>query len=137
LYFSQSNIKNDQRIIITADGDRLVQMYSNILDNCLKYSTKPGILTVRQQLFQNHICLSFEDSGPGVPGDALPRLFDRLYRVDPSRSRIPGGSGLGLSICKNIAETLNGRITARNIMDGGLGIDIELPLQLRENGHLS
>ena len=122
----------DPGIIITGDGDRLVQMYSNILENCLKYTTKPGTLTVRQKMYHKNIVLSFEDSGPGVPEESVSRLFDRLYRVDPSRSRTGGGSGLGLSICKNIAETLGGRITARNTKSGGLSIDIDLPLGNRK-----
>ena len=69
-----------------------------------------------------------EDSGPGVPPESVPHLFDRLYRVDKSRSRALGGSGLGLSICKSIVETLGGQIRASNAPSGGLRIEIELPL---------
>jgi two-component system sensor histidine kinase BaeS len=64
-----------------------------------------------------------------VPTEALGRLFDRLYRVDPSRSRAHGGSGLGLSICKTIIEAHDGTITALHAASGGLLIEITLPLQ--------
>lgn len=126
------NIKSSP--LMTGDKDRLMQMYSNILENSLKYMTRPGVLTVSQVLRHDRIVLSFEDTGPGVPEDAFPRLFDRFYRQDGSRSRKKGGSGLGLSICKNIAETMGGRITARPSKrgGGGLGIDIELPVRTVE-----
>jgi two-component system sensor histidine kinase BaeS len=123
--------RTDGKTIVTADNDRLVQMFSNIFENSLKYTLKPGKLTIRNRTSEEWVRLSIEDSGPGVPDEALPRLFDRLFRVDPSRNRISGGSGLGLSICRNIAETLNGRISARNTGTGGLAIDIDLPLESR------
>jgi two-component system sensor histidine kinase BaeS len=72
--------------------------------------------------------LFFEDSGPGVPAASLTKLFDRLYRVDKSRSRKQGGSGLGLSICKSIVNALGGEIRAANAASGGLRIEIEFPL---------
>jgi two-component system sensor histidine kinase BaeS len=63
-----------------------------------------------------------------VPEESLQHLFDRLYRVDKSRSRTRGGSGLGLSICKSIVENLGGEITAANAPSGGLRLEIVLPL---------
>jgi len=77
----------------------------------------------------NQIKLYFEDSGPGVPQASLEHLFDRLYRVDKSRSRALGGSGLGLSICKSIVDTLGGQIRVVNASSGGLRIEIGLPLE--------
>lgn len=68
------------------------------------------------------------DSGPGVPGPSLDRLFDRLYRVDESRNREHGGSGLGLAICKSIVEALGGRIKAANAPSAGLWIEMIFPL---------
>ncbi len=123
-----SKLNDQPTSLISGDGDRLKQMFSNILENALKYMTKPGSITFRQAARKNHLVLSIEDSGPGVPANSLPRLFDRFYRIESSRSRKLGGSGLGLSICKNIIETMGGGISARNTAEGGLGIDIELPL---------
>lgn len=127
------HLKIDRYSMIAGDRDRLVQMFSNIIENGIKYMTKPGQLTIRQKVFHNRLVLSFEDSGPGVPEESLVRLFDRFYRLDSSRSRKKGGSGLGLSICKNIAETMGGIISARNTTQGGLGIDIDLPLETGGN----
>jgi two-component system sensor histidine kinase BaeS len=72
--------------------------------------------------------LTFEDSGPGVPTGQLERLFERFYRVEPGRSRAAGGSGLGLSICRNIAEAHGGTISAEHSASGGLLVIVRLPL---------
>jgi two-component system sensor histidine kinase BaeS len=106
----------------------LKQVFSNIFENALRYADKPGRLTVHQHQTADRLVISFEDSGPGVPGDALPSLFERLYRAEPSRSRKTGGSGLGLAICKTIIEGHQGEITAANSDGGGLRIEISLPV---------
>ena len=76
----------------------------------------------------NGVRVTVEDSLPGVPDDALPKLFDRLYRVDPSRNRATGAAGLGLAICASIAKAHDGTISARHSPLGGVAIDLELPL---------
>jgi len=114
---------------IKGDADRLGQVFANILDNACKYMNPPGVLDVFAFRDDQYLTIYFEDTGPGVPEDALPRLFDRLYRVENSRSRESGGSGLGLSICRQIIEDHSGRIWAANSSKGGLAIGIELPLQ--------
>jgi two-component system, OmpR family, sensor histidine kinase BaeS len=121
-------------IQILGDYDRLKQLFSNILENAIHYTAKPGRLTVKQTCSSDHIKFIFEDSGPGVPDEALPNLFNRLYRVDPSRSRKTGGSGLGLAICKSIVEMHNGKIHAQNIQGGGLMIEISLPIESGPRG---
>jgi two-component system sensor histidine kinase BaeS len=123
----ENNLKNYHPITITGDADRLQQLFSNLVENTLRYADAPGILKVGQECVANRLVLFFEDSGPGVPEDALDRLFDRLYRVDPSRSRAQGGSGLGLSICKSIVNALGGEIRATNGNSGGLRIEVEFP----------
>ena len=72
--------------------------------------------------------VDFRDTAPGVPTDALPRLFERIYRVDDSRNRDRGGAGLGLAICRNIAEAHGGTIEAKRSPIGGLWIRIRLPI---------
>ncbi len=116
-----------QGIRIEADADRLAQVFTNICDNVCKYAASAGRLKISGTLAGAFLQLLFEDSGPGVPPAALPRLFDRLYRVDPSRSRDSGGSGLGLSICRQIVEHHNGRIWAEKSSLGGLAVGLELP----------
>ena len=75
------------------------------------------------------VIVSIQDSAPGVPDAALPHLFERLFRVDKSRSRALGGSGLGLSICKNNVEAHGGTIRARHSPLGGLLIEVTFPAE--------
>ena len=124
----QEDLASDVPVRILGDADRLVQLFSNLLENTLRYADSPGILKLWYNRTASRITLYLEDSGPGVPPASLAHLFDRLYRVDKSRSRALGGSGLGLSICKSIVETLGGQIRAANAPSGGLRIEIVLPL---------
>ena len=123
----ENSLENHHPITIISDADRLRQLFSNLVENTLRYADAPGILKIGQECTANRLILFFEDSGPGVPEGALDRLFDRLYRVDRSRSRAQGGSGLGLSICKSIVNALGGEIRATNGNSGGLRIEVELP----------
>jgi len=116
-------------LTVLGDPMRLVQLFSNIIENALIHAEKPGRLIIRQNHTKESISLIFEDTGPGVPEEALPRLFERLYRADSSRSRSTGGSGLGLAICKSIVEHHHGAIQAQNGDEGGLKIVITLPLE--------
>ena len=124
----ENGVVNDAPITVSGDEDRLRQLFSNVLENTLRYADSPGTLKIWQDSSANRLTLFFEDSGPGVPEEALKHLFDRLFRVDKSRSRTQGGSGLGLSICKSIVNALGGEIRAANAAPGGLRIEIELPL---------
>ena len=124
----ENRMVNDAPTTVIGDADRLQQLFSNLLENTLRYADSPGTLQIWQKHTENRWILFFEDSGPGVPAEALERVFDRLYRVDKSRSRMQGGSGLGLSICKSIVNALGGEIRAVNAASGGLRIEIELPL---------
>jgi two-component system sensor histidine kinase BaeS len=107
------------------DPQRLDQVFANLLENVLHHAT-PGPVTVSARAEGSHVVVSIADSGPGVPAEALPRLFDRLYRVESARTRAAGGAGLGLSICKSIVEAHGGTIEAR-AAGGGLEIVLRLP----------
>ena len=110
------------------DADKLSQVFGNIFENIVRYSSWPGTIEVSAEAENDQIEIMIEDTGPGVPETSLPRLFDRLYRTDSARSRETGGSGLGLSICKSIIEAHQGKIWAENSVSGGLRIIIRLPL---------
>ncbi|MEW5736528.1 MAG: ATP-binding protein [Thermodesulfobacteriota bacterium] len=112
---------------IRGDSARLTQVFTNILGNSLRYTDTPGRLRIRLTRTENGAAAVFEDSAPGVPEKALPRLFDRLFRADSSRSADTAGSGLGLSICKSIVEAHGGTITAGASSLGGLKIEVRLP----------
>jgi two-component system, OmpR family, sensor histidine kinase BaeS len=119
---------NTKDITVLADAGRLKQLFSNLLENALRYTRVPGVLTVSCERKADQLLIFFEDSGPGVPEEALEHLFDRLYRVDKARSRSQGGSGLGLAICRSIMESFGGRIEASNAPAGGLRITMYFPL---------
>ena len=120
-------------IRLRGDADRLGQVFINLLENDYKYVQSPGTLKITADADNHFLTFYFQNSGPGVPKDALPRLFDRLYRVDTSRNRGTGGSGLGLSICRHIVENHSGRIWAQSSPMGGLSIGIRLPLARNQN----
>lgn len=124
----ESSLQNQHPITVVGDSDRLRQLFSNLIENTLRYADSPATLKIGHERTANRLLLFFEDSGPGVPEASLPKLFDRLYRVDKSRSRTQGGTGLGLSICKSIVTAFGGEIRAANAAHGGLRIEIELPL---------
>ncbi len=113
---------------VAADPTRMRQVVGNILDNAGKYCDANAELSISTRICERAVQLRFADSGPGVPPEALGSIFDRLYRVDASRNRAFGGSGLGLSICKQIVEDHGGRIWAEQSKKGGLAINIELPM---------
>ncbi|MBN1141467.1 MAG: HAMP domain-containing protein [Deltaproteobacteria bacterium] len=116
------------RAMLFADPDRLRQLFDNLLENSLKYTFPGGELRIGIEALPGFAQVEFQDSAPGVGEQELPRLFERLYRVEASRSRDSGGAGLGLAICRNIAEAHEGRIEATPSTLGGLGITVTLPL---------
>jgi two-component system sensor histidine kinase BaeS len=124
----QDDLPMDDNITLQGDADRLIQLFSNLLENTLRYVDSPGTLRIEHEYMKTQIVLNFIDSGPGVPKESIGRLFERLYRVEQSRNRTKGGSGLGLAICKNIVEMHGGKITATNVPSGGLWIKIVFSL---------
>lgn len=111
---------------LLADPDRLHQLFSNLLENSLRYTDAPGKLEVSIDSDARSINIYFEDSGPGVEPQKLEKIFERLYRGDASRNQAVKGAGLGLSICHNIVEAHQGTITAQNSPYGGLTFHIRL-----------
>lgn len=114
-------------VTIYGNRDQLSRLFENFLENTLRYTDSPGILKISYETSPKWFTLIYEDSSPGVPDDALTMIFNRLYRVDKSRSRALGGSGLGLSICKQITKNHGGTITSDHSALGGLKITLRLP----------
>jgi two-component system sensor histidine kinase BaeS len=109
------------------DAQRIGQLLDNLLENSLRYTDAPGrLLLALDTPGAERLTLTLDDSPPGVPAAELPRLFEPLYRVDPSRSRASGGSGLGLAICLAIARSHGGRMIAAASPLGGLRILVDL-----------
>ena len=113
---------------IKLDAQKVTQLLNNVLENACRYTDAPGQIQISSRSAARMYELIIEDSPPGVPDWALPRLFDRLFRLDKSRSRAHGGSGLGLAICQTIVAAHGGRILAQHSGLGGLLVRIELPL---------
>ena len=109
---------------ILGDQHRLTQLFTNLLENTLKYTDGPGSLNINMQGIDNEIIVSFADRAPGVDEETLDKIFDRFYRVELSRSREMGGAGLGLSICSEIVDAHSGSIKAKRSSIGGLEIVI-------------
>lgn len=118
-----------QPLWIRGDADRLYQLFANLLGNSYRYTDEGGQVEILARQQGDKVMVSLQDSAPGVPDAALPHLFERLFRVDKSRSRALGGSGLGLSICKNIVEAHSGTIRAAHSPLGGLLIEVRFPAQ--------
>ncbi len=124
----RSELPVDQPVALLADPDRLQQLFTNLLENSLRYTDGPGQLRVAIKTDPGALFFCFEDSAPGVSAEQQKRLFDRLYRVDNSRNRINGGAGLGLSICSNIVAAHQGEIAVDGSELGGLKLTIKFPL---------
>ncbi len=128
------NIVNDipDNLMVNFDRDRIKQIFINLLNNSIKYTKKPGNVKLSASVNNNMLNLFIEDSAPGVPDKELTKIFERLYRVENSRSRETGGSGLGLAICKSLIVEHKGNIYAEHSSLGGLKVVIELPLPLQK-----
>ena len=115
------------------DAGRLRQLFANVLENSVRYTDHGGKVRVSCTRQGSEILVKFEDTAPAVPTESLPKLFDRFYRVESTRSRLTGGAGLGLAICKNIAHAHGGRITAGISELGGLSVALRLPASRAED----
>jgi two-component system OmpR family sensor kinase len=114
-----------ERVVVHGDGERLTQVVANLLAN-LRVHTPPGTsATFSLTEVDGWVEASLADSGQGFPADALPVVFDRFYRADPSRSRRSGGSGLGLAIVAAIVEAHGGTVRASN--DHGAVVSFRIP----------
>jgi signal transduction histidine kinase len=98
--------------ILSLDSLRIRQILINLLSNAIRHSPDNGQVTLAGRLNQQTVELSVTDHGQGLEADQLAAVFDRFYRVDPSRSRESGGSGLGLSIARALAQSHGGDLTA-------------------------
>lgn len=108
------------------DADRMREVVTNLFDNAVKY-TDSGKITVALTGDENIVQIRVSDTGPGIPAEDLPHLFQKFYRVDNSTTRTVGGTGLGLFISRKITELYNGRIWAESELEKGSTFYINLP----------
>jgi signal transduction histidine kinase len=113
---------------IQADPGRLEQIVGNLLSNALRYTPESGIVELAIGRDRGDVILTVRDHGPGISPEALPKVFERFYRADKSRSREEGGTGLGLAIARRLAEAHNGTLAAENHPMGGALFTLRLPV---------
>lgn len=113
---------------IKADPERLTQIVTNLVDNALRY-TPPGTrVTLSTHVAPGSVELAVADSGPGIPPEDLPHVFDRFWRAERSRNRATGGSGLGLAIVKQLVEAHGGRVQVESSAGTGIKFRVQLPV---------
>ena len=117
----------DKKCSVLADKDRIRQLFVNLFENCCRYTAANGQIQISAQIVAKQLHIQIQDSAPGVPLAIQDKLFERFYRVEPSRNRGYGGSGLGLALCKQIIDAHQGEISTSDSSLGGLSINITLP----------
>ncbi|MBU2877660.1 ATP-binding protein [Aliiglaciecola lipolytica] len=121
-------LNNAQPCIVNGDKDRLQQLFSNLLENTCRYTHDGGQVNIIIHRIENKLEVILQDSAPGVSSKDQTKLFDRFYRVEKSRNRNYGGSGLGLSLCKKIVEAHGGDISLQDSPFGGLEVKVTIPV---------
>lgn len=128
---ASNNVAGSSRVIkpdyyVHVDAERLREVVTNLFDNAVKY-TEAGSISIGLTGNKDVVQLSVRDTGPGIPANDVPHLFQKFYRVDSSATRTIGGTGLGLFICRKIIELYNGRIWVESTVGKGSTFYINLP----------
>lgn len=114
---------------LLVDPLKLTQVFSNLLDNAIKYTVPGSRIAVLGRRMTDEVVLEVADSGQGIPAEDLPHIFERFYRVDKGRSREKGGTGLGLSIVKHIVQLHGGRVWVESAVGKGTSFHVHLPVR--------
>ncbi|NTU86383.1 MAG: HAMP domain-containing protein, partial [Chloroflexales bacterium] len=115
-------------LVVRADPDRVAQILLNLVGNALRYTPEGGCITVRLGADQGQVWAAVEDTGVGIAADELALIFERFYRIDRSRARASGGSGIGLTIARHLAWAMGGTLTAASAGPGrGSTFTLTLP----------
>jgi signal transduction histidine kinase len=113
---------------VLADPERVHQVLYNLLDNALRYTPQAGSVTVTGAVVDGRFELTVTDTGPGIPAEHLPFVFERFYRADAARARGRGGTGIGLAIVRSVVEAHGGRVRAESEPGVGSAFTFDLPL---------
>jgi two-component system phosphate regulon sensor histidine kinase PhoR len=119
-------IQDDPELAVPGDRYRLEQVLVNLLENALRYTDR-GRVQISARRYGDRVALAVADTGPGIPPEHLPRIFERFYVVDRSRSRRVGGTGLGLAIVKHIVEGMGGSVRVESTPGAGTIFTVSLP----------
>jgi len=121
-------VEDTATVLVGADSEAIHQVFSNLVDNALKYAAQGGRIVLGARPVPQAVEFYVQDFGPGIPSEHLARLFERFYRVDRARSRESGGTGLGLAIAKHIVLAHGGAIRAQSELNHGSTFLFTLPL---------
>ena len=122
------SLGNEDQAQVLGDPDRLKQLFINLVDNAIKYTPNGGEVTLAFERDTEWVRVAVADTGPGIPAQDLPKIFDRFYRVDKARARENGGTGLGLAIVKWIVDAHGGKIAVKSNLGKGTTFTVWLPL---------
>jgi len=118
----------DNLPLVNIDWQRVNQVLHNLLENAVAYTHKGGTINVAATTQGDWVEVCVSDTGEGIPAEDLPNIFERFYRVDKSRARVTGGSGLGLTIAKRLVEAHGGKITVQSKLGKGSRFSFTLPI---------
>lgn len=121
------NFEEYEKVQILVDQGKIQQCLINIINNAIQYTPEGGSVTIQLTQDKNEVLIGVKDTGIGIPEEDIPKVFDRFYRVDRARARATGGSGLGLSIVKQIVMLHNGSIHVESTVNVGTTVYIHLP----------
>lgn len=113
------SVTGQKTLTYPLDPDRMAQIMNNLISNALRHTPPNGWVKVMLEATQNSCSIAVQDNGEGIPPEALPHIFERFYRADHARSRDKGGSGLGLTIARQLALAMGGELSAANAPEGG------------------
>ena len=113
--------------LVETDAGRLRQVLDNLIENAVKYDPTGGRTTVRVEAKRDSIRFAIADTGVGIPAAELEQIFEKFYRLDPEQTRGVAGTGLGLYVCKELVERMNGRISVDSEVGSGSTFTVELP----------
>jgi len=114
---------------VNADQDRVRQVLLNLVDNAIKFNRDGGRIALDAEALDGRVCVVVEDTGIGIPEEAVARTFERFFRVDKARSRDAGGTGLGLAIVKHIVEAHGGEVACESVLGRGSKFSFTLPVE--------
>ncbi len=123
-------VAEESPLIMDFDPEKLGQIANNLLSNAIKFTPEGGDIQLRTyRMAENQLILEVKDSGRGIPADKLPYIFDRFYQVDGTDTRQGEGTGVGLSLTKELVQLMEGKIEAESILGQGTTITVSLPIR--------
>jgi signal transduction histidine kinase len=120
-------VRYSGKLSARGDARRTGQILAALLDNALRFTPPGGLITMEGRVGDKRAEATVTDTGPGIPAEHLPRIFDRFYRAEAARTRVSGGTGLGLSIARDLARAQGGELMVDNAPDGGASFTLGLP----------